>query len=118
MIKYKIKSLNVDNLNLSNWEKIKLNNIQSAIRKNKWDIFGYYPQQRKLTLKKNNIMMVINLSTNDVVTTMEHPTRFNTKLKRKGLTLREIELVIENPHYHTQKGEYLDVKGFENPSKI
>lgn len=117
-VKYKIKKLNVDGLQLSDWNKVKLSIIQDCSLKNQYQIKGYYPRDNKFVVEKENVLLVINISSNVIVSTMDHPTRGITKLKRKNLSLREMELVIENPTIHTNKGEYIvSNKSFNNPKE-
>lgn len=88
----------------------KLSYIINTARSNNWNIVGFYNESNKIVLHKGeDVKMVINLSNNNIVTTLKHPNYPGiTKLKRMDVSEEDIKNILTNPRMHTDKGMYIE----------
>jgi hypothetical protein len=55
---------------------------------------------------RDGCTMKVFLIALSVETTLQHPIKGETKLKRSKITLSELENIFKNPRAHTGKGKY------------
>ncbi len=76
----------------------RIDTLKLVASNNNFKLKGHYKESNKLVFEKEDTLIVINLITNDVVTTIG-----KKKMKRTNLAEIEIIQVIENPKVKLSK---------------
>lgn len=108
---WKIKQLKVFNLKTTDEIKEKLRYIQPIAHALHWTIEKYENKIKKITYKKDDIVLTIALDKNDVKTTLLHPSFLRkTVLMRNNLSMEEIASILFDARSHTGKGKNLTIR--------
>ena len=95
--------------------KVRIAYIEKVCHTLGYKISSYIPEQTRMIIirvnhldRTSDVIISINLSNFDTITTLTHPKKGRTKLKRRGLSLRDLTSIIYNPRLHTGLGRYIN----------